>query len=283
MSNERMGFPPQEEIANAMASRTLHDAELIKEGAKYTIDAEGNSRLELTTEQVHNAHKEMEIDLQKRAYQERQAARWARLETLNAQAELHDLGIVEQRVSTFLQELEEPQKNYQTNLHEVEDNPEKQEHVKRMQYLGEIKNDLEEYFQQGQFECCFDDDVLWAYSSYGSKGYRPGVKEVVTGELYGYDESLPYADHDKQPNLMKAELKELLDIWQKLHVIPREPGDFHSEYDGFQRFVENLAVYLELPPAEVQYVLSKQFNPAREIKYRHVLHEKIRNHYQDIG
>ena len=52
---------------------------------------------------------------------------------------------------------------------------------------------------------------------------------------------------------------------------------------GFQRFVENLAIYLELPPAEVQYVLSKQFNPAREIKYRHLLHEKIRNHYKDMA
>jgi hypothetical protein len=283
MSKERMGTLPQEEIANAMASRTLNDAELIKGGAEYAVDSEGNSRLELTAEQLDNAHSEMEIDLEKRAYQKRQAVRRTKIEALNARPELHDLSVIEQRVSALRQEIEEAQKNYLINLHEIEDGPEKLEHIKRMQYLEKIKNDLEEYFQQGRFECCFDDDVLWSYSSYGSKGYRPGVKEVITGELYGYDESLPYADHDEQPKLMKAELKELLDIWQRLHVIPREPGDFHSEYDEFQRFVENLAIYIELPPAEVQYALSKQFNPAREIKYRHLLHEKIRNHYQDIA
>jgi hypothetical protein len=47
MSKERMGTLPQEEIANAMASRTLNDAELIKGGAEYAVDSEGNSRLEL--------------------------------------------------------------------------------------------------------------------------------------------------------------------------------------------------------------------------------------------
>src|SRR4030043_1232050 len=59
-----------EEIEKNEKSRTLSDAELLKGGADYAIDNEGNKRLEATSEQMAEARKEMDMDIEAKKYYE---------------------------------------------------------------------------------------------------------------------------------------------------------------------------------------------------------------------
>jgi len=67
MSNpfERPKMPTQEEKAEMTKQRTLSDAELLKKGAEYQINAKDNLRLEPTGEQVEQMKAEMEEELRK--------------------------------------------------------------------------------------------------------------------------------------------------------------------------------------------------------------------------
>ena len=49
-----------EEIADLEKSRTISDTELLKDGAKYEIDEEGNKHLSATDEQIKSIEKNKE-------------------------------------------------------------------------------------------------------------------------------------------------------------------------------------------------------------------------------
>lgn len=59
-------MPTPEEMAKIEKSRTISDAELLKEGAEYTVDDGDKKRLELTEKQK----REIKINMEEEAYQE---------------------------------------------------------------------------------------------------------------------------------------------------------------------------------------------------------------------
>ena len=58
-SNERNN-PSLEEIKQNKKNRTISDSQLLKAGADYVGNDEGTLRLEVTKEQINDAHDEME-------------------------------------------------------------------------------------------------------------------------------------------------------------------------------------------------------------------------------
>lgn len=56
--------PTPEKRADIEAERTISDAELLKEGAKYTFDQKGDRRLEVTSNQIKEGKEEMNFEKQ---------------------------------------------------------------------------------------------------------------------------------------------------------------------------------------------------------------------------
>lgn len=70
MSFETPKVSSPEEKAQAQKERTLNDAKLLKNGAEYKIEDDGNLRLEVTNDQIEDARKEMNIDLEIKNFSE---------------------------------------------------------------------------------------------------------------------------------------------------------------------------------------------------------------------